>query len=132
MVQRTGDPVASQGFLPGRHVIDSYGNGGFRFGDMSHKGSILALPSGIHAWSVTDFATVARADFALVMAEADQIDTLLIGTGVDMALLPEALRWRLKEGRMAVDSMSTGAAARIYNIMVSENRRVAAALIAVS
>ena len=132
MAKRAGDPVASQGFLPGRHVIDSYGNGGFRFGDMSHKGSILALPSGIHAWSVTDFATVTRADFALVMAEADQIDTLLIGTGVDMALLPEALRWRLKEGRMAVDSMSTGAAARIYNIMVSENRRVAAALIAVS
>lgn len=131
----SGGSVASsapKGFLPGRHVIDSYGNGGFRFGDMSHKGSILALPSGIHAWSVSDFSALSRNDFALVMHEAEQIDTLLIGTGVEMALLPEALRWRLKEGQMSVDAMSTGAAARIYNIMVSENRRVAAALIAVA
>ena len=132
MAKLAADLDVPKGFLPGRHVIDSYGNGGFRFGDMSHKGSILALPSGIHAWAVSDFATITRTDFALIMAESGQIDTLLIGTGSDMALLPESLRWRLKEGRMAVDSMSTGSAARIYNIMVSENRRVAAALIAVA
>ena len=37
------------GFVPGRAPIDAYGNGGFRFADMSHRGSILALPSGIKA-----------------------------------------------------------------------------------
>jgi uncharacterized protein len=131
MTQTSGPQSEQKRFLPGRHVIDSYGNGGFRFGDMSHKGSILALPSGIHAWAASDFAALTREDFAPVMAEADQIDTLLIGSGAEMALLPKALRWRLKEGHMSIDCMGTGAAARIYNIMVSENRRVAAALIAV-
>ena len=120
-----------EGFVPGRHVIDAYGAGGFRFADMSHRGSILALPSGVHAWAAAKPADLAFGAFAPVMAEADEIDTLLIGTGKEVAFLDETLRAQLKEGRMAVDVMSTGAAARIYNIMASENRRVAAALLAV-
>ena len=39
------------GFLPGAHAIEGYGAGGFRFGGMSHRGSILALPSGVYAWA---------------------------------------------------------------------------------
>ena len=120
-----------KGFVPGRHLIDSYGKGGFRFADMSHQGSILALPSGIYAWSVTRFDDLATADFERVLRESDQIDTLLIGSGDTMAILPKPLYWFLKDGKMAIDVMGTGAAARIYNIMQSENRRVAAALIAV-
>jgi len=120
-----------EGFVPGRHVIDSYGAGGFRFADMSHRGSLLALPSGIHAWSATTPADLTLDAFAQVLAEAEEIDTLLVGTGKEIAFLDDAVRARLKEGRMAVDVMSTGAAARIYNIMASENRRAAAALLAV-
>ncbi len=120
-----------EGFVPGRHVIDAYGAGGFRFADMSHRGSILALPSGVHAWAARTPADLVFSAFAPVMAEAEEIDTLLIGTGKEIAFLDEAVRAGLKEGRMAVDVMSTGAAARIYNIMASENRRVAAALLAV-
>ncbi len=44
------------GFLPGRYPFDAYGNGGFRFADMSHRGSLLALPSGIRAWPVSSLA----------------------------------------------------------------------------
>ena len=120
-----------EGFVPGRHVIDSYGAGGFRFADMSHRGSLLALPSGIHAWSATTPADLTLDAFAQVLAEAEEIDTLLVGTGKEIAFLDDAVRARLKEARMAVDVMSTGAAARIYNIMASENRRAAAALLAV-
>ncbi len=120
-----------EGFVPGRHVIDSYGAGGFRFADMSHRGSILALPSGVHAWSATTPADLTLDAFVQVLAEAEEIDTLLVGTGKEIAFLDDAVRARLKEGRMAVDVMSTGAAARIYNIMASENRRAAAALLAV-
>ncbi len=120
-----------EGFVPGRHVIDAYGAGGFRFADMSHRGSILALPSGIHAWSATTPADLTLDAFVQVLAEAEEIDTLLVGTGKEIAFLDDAVRARLKEGRMAVDVMSTGAAARIYNIMASENRRAAAALLAV-
>ncbi len=120
-----------EGFVPGRHVIDSYGAGGFRFADMSHRGSILALPSGVHAWSATTPADLTLDAFVQVLAEAEEIDTLLVGTGKEIAFLDDAVRARLKEGRMAIDVMSTGAAARIYNIMASENRRAAAALLAV-
>ena len=120
-----------EGFVPGRHLIDSYGAGGFRFADMSHRGSILALPSGIMAWSARSAADFSVEAFAPVFAEADRIDTLLIGTGLDPASIPEALRSRLKEARVGVDSMQTGAATRTYNILAAENRRVAAALLAV-
>ena len=69
--------------------------------------------------------------FAPVIAEAAAIDVLLIGTGLDPAPLPEALRWRLKDAGIGVDAMQTGAAARTYNILLAENRKVAAALVAV-
>jgi uncharacterized protein len=119
------------GFLPGRHLIDAYGAGGFRFGDMSHKGSILMLPSGVRAWAARDGEPWAGAQFADVMAEHEQIELLLLGTGVNLRPLPEALRWRLKEVRIAIEPMPTPPAARTYNILVAEGRKVAAALIAV-
>ena len=127
---QTDDPKG-QGFIPGRHLFDSYGNGGFRFANMSHKGSVLALPSGVYAWPVTRFEDLTQEHFERVLKESAQIDTLLIGAGDMIAVLPKPLYWFLKDGRMAIDVMGTGAAARIYNIMQSENRRVAAALIAV-
>jgi uncharacterized protein len=120
-----------EGFVPGRHLIDSYGAGGFRFAEMSHRGSILMLPSGVKAWEVTSPAEFSAEAFAPVFAEAGEIDVLLIGTGRDAAPLPDALRWRLKDARIGVDAMQTGAAARTYNILVAENRKVAAALVAV-
>ena len=120
------------GFVPGRHGIDAYGDGGFRFADMSHRGSILVLPSGIRAWDTTEPRTIDAAALAPVLAEAGAIDLLLIGTGLDIAPLPEPLRRRLKDAGIGLDVMQTGAAARTYNILLAENRKVAAALIAVA
>jgi uncharacterized protein len=120
-----------EGFVPGRHPIDAYGAGGFRFADMSHRGSILALPSGIRAWAPTSAAELTPEDFAPVLAEGDSVALLLIGTGRDVAFVAEPIRARLREGGVNVDVMQTGAAARTYNILLGENRRVAAALIAV-
>ncbi|GEP11882.1 Mth938-like domain-containing protein [Methylobacterium gnaphalii] len=119
------------GFVPGRYGIDSYGNGGFRFADMSHRGSILMLPSGIRAWDATDARQIDLAGLQPVLAEGERIELLLIGTGLDIVPLPEALRRRLKESGIGLDVMQTGAAARTYNILLGENRKVAAALIAV-
>jgi uncharacterized protein len=119
------------GFVPGRHLIDAYGNGGFRFADMSHRGSILALPSGVKAWAVADARSLTAEDFAPVLAQAGEIELLLVGTGLDIVPFPEALRWPLREANIGLDVMQTGAAARTYNILAAENRKVAAALIAV-
>ena len=124
-------PPARSGFAPGRHLIDAYGAGGFRFADMSHRGSILVLPSGIHAWNARSPADFTRDAFAPVLAEAAAIELLLIGTGPTIAALPEPLRRVLREAGLRVDPMATGAAARTYNVLAAEDRRVAAALLAV-
>lgn len=121
----------SQGYVPGRHRIDDYGAGGFRFADMSHRGSILALPTGIRAiapaaWNEIDAATV-----DLALSEGRELDLFLFGTGKDLMPIASALRARLREAGVGSEIMSTGAAVRTYNMLLDEGRRVAALLIAV-
>jgi uncharacterized protein len=120
-----------EGFVPGRHAIDAYGGGGFRFADMSHRGSILALPSGIKAWAPAEGRGLVLGDFEDVFAESEAVELLLLGTGRDIVPVSEAVRQRFREAGIRFDAMQTGAAARTYNILLAENRRVAAALIAV-
>lgn len=117
--------------FPGRAPIDAYGNGGFRFADMSHRGSILCLPSGIHGWGAGEGDALTPELFARVLADAAEIEVLLVGTGRELRPLPAALKAALREKGIGSDPMSTGAAVRTYNIMLSESRAVAAALIAV-
>lgn len=118
-------------FYPGRAAIDAYGNGGFRFADMSHRGSILCLPSGIHGWDATDGSALSPADFKAVLAEAAEIGFLLLGTGRTQVFPGPALREAFATAGIGLEPMSTGAAARTYNVMLAEGRPVAAALIAV-
>ncbi|KKX25378.1 Mth938-like domain-containing protein [Rhizobium sp. LC145] len=117
--------------FPGRAPIDAYGNGGFRFADMSHKGSLLCLPSGVHGWDIKEGEPLTVDAFGKVLADAGEIEVLLVGTGQNLKPLPAALKAALKARGIASDPMSTGAAVRTYNIMLSESRAVAAALIAV-
>jgi uncharacterized protein len=117
--------------LPRPAVIEAYGNGGFRFDTMSHRGSLLCLPDGVWAWSVTRADDIDRHALARVFAGSAVIDTLLIGTGTDVWLVPPELRAALRRVNIGVDTMLTGPAIRTYNIMLGERRRVAAALIAV-
>ncbi|MBB3947686.1 uncharacterized protein GGQ73_003654 [Rhizobium skierniewicense] len=117
--------------FPGRAPIDAYGNGGFRFADMSHRGSLLCIPSGIHGWAVDDPAKLSVEHFSQIIAQASEIECLLIGTGDTMRVIPKELKAALRAAGITVDPMSTGAAVRTYNIMLSESRAVAAALIAV-
>ena len=117
--------------FPGRAAVDAYGNGGFRFAEMSHRGSILCLPSGVHGWRPADPSKLTPDDFAQVLAEADGIQILLIGLGREPALLPAPLREAFRQTGISVDAMTTGAAVRTYNVLLAEDRAVAAALVAV-
>ena len=117
--------------LPRSAPIDAYGNGGFRFAEMSHRGSLLCLPEAIWAWPVARPQDIDRTALARVFANAAAIDTLLIGTGNEVWLPPNDLREALRRLHVGIDSMQTGPAIRTYNIMIGERRRVAAALIAV-
>jgi uncharacterized protein len=124
-------PEPGQRFLPRRVPIDAYGAGGFRFGEMSHRGSLLALPSGMHAWPVSRAAEIDEASMRPVLLEAEAIRLLLVGTGADLAPLDQALRWRLREAGIGVEAMPTAAAIRTWNVLLAEDRQVAAALVAV-
>jgi len=117
--------------LPRQAEIAAYGNGGFRFADMSHRGGLMSLPSGMYAWAPGDIARLAEPDFADVFLEGEPIDLLLIGTGLEIRPIPEALKWRLRDRRIQSDVMRTGDAIRIYNILLGERRRVAGAFVSV-
>jgi uncharacterized protein len=120
-----------EGFIPGAHPIDAYGAGGFSFAGMSHRGSILALPSGIRAWDVSDPSQINADSLAALFDEPEgAVEHLLVGTGGNFVPLAPALRKALRARGIAGEPMATGAAARTYNILLEEKRRVAAALIA--
>lgn len=117
--------------FPGRAPVDAYGNGGFRFADMSHRGSILCLPSGVHGWEPADPDALVPADFEKIVSEAEDIEILLVGMGRELRPLPRAVREALRARGVSADPMSTGAAVRTFNVLLAEDRAVAAALIAV-
>ena len=122
--------VVRDAHFPGRAPVDSYGNGGFRFAGMSHRGAILCLPSGIYGWQAPA-AGIDRDSLARVFEEAAEIEVLLIGTGREMLMLAPDLAAALREARIVADTMSTGAAVRTYSVLLAEDRAVAAALVAV-
>jgi uncharacterized protein len=126
-----GGSAAEAPHLPQAAPIDSYGNGGFRFAGMSHRGSLLCLPDGIWAWPVRNISDLTEAALAPVFERADALDLFFIGAGRDPYALPERLRARFRALSIAVDCLATGPAAQTYNILLGEKRRVGAGLIAV-
>ncbi|CAN5116937.1 Mth938-like domain-containing protein [soil metagenome] len=117
--------------LPRSAAIEAYGKGGFVFDTMSHSGSLLCLPDAIWAWPVSRAGDIDRASLARVFENASVIDTLIVGTGNDVWIVPKELREALRARHVVIDAMQTGPAVRTWNIMIGERRRVAAALIAV-
>lgn len=118
--------------LPQQAPIEAYGQGGFRFAGMSHRGSLLCLPSGIWAWPVSASSQIGEQSLARVFAEAENIGVFLIGSGDAAWDIPQGLGLRFREAGITPESMRTAHAINTYNILVGEKRRVAAALIAVA
>jgi len=111
--------------------ISSYGDGGFRIGEQRSKGAILITPRGYYPWDAQEARAITLNSLKRIIDQQDDIDILLLGTGEKMVFLPAILRTSLESESFSVDVMATGAAARTYNILLSEGRKVAAALIAV-
>ena len=105
--------------LPERRAITAFGDGGFRFGDHSHRGALLVLPAGMQAWDGKDLSEV--------IAVKDDLDFFLLGTGASLRRIPLPPQLRT----LQCDCMTTPAAVHSYNYMLAEGRRVAAAFIAV-
>ncbi|MDP1633012.1 MAG: MTH938/NDUFAF3 family protein [Caulobacter sp.] len=111
--------------------IDAYGGGGFRVSGDWRPGSLLIVDDVPSDWTVTDFEALTVDDFAPILAAGAAVEFVLLGTGLVQSLPPRAVRDLLKAAGVGLEFMSTEAAARTYNIVASDGRRVAAALIAV-
>ena len=114
----------------GRQVIDSYGPGRFRISSVTYAGSVLVFPERTQAWPVTTMAGLALDSLSDVLAAEPPVEILLIGCGPRLVPIPGTLKNALRARGIGSDAMDTGAACRTFNILLSESRRVAAALIA--
>ena len=118
--------------LPRQAVIDAHGGGGFRFAGLSHRGSLLCLPDGIWAWPIAALDGLTDEALSPVFDRADLLDFFILGFGAVPWVAPGPLRARFRDARISFDAMITSAAVRTYNVMLIENRRVGAGLIAVN
>ena len=134
MCAMTGPLNPAGPHLPKPAPIDAYGDGGFRFAGMSHRGSLMCLPNGIWASPVKSAGEIDETALALALIPVGPeaaVDHFLIGTGRDLLPTSAPLREAFRTRRIVVESMSTGAAVRTYNILLGERRRIGALLVAV-
>ena len=115
----------------GKQTITGYGNGQFKISGQVYAHPVLVFPDRAVLWDIKPGAPITIESLAVVLEEEGLIDLLLIGCGRAQAVLPPKIRAALKEVGIALEVMDTGAAVRTYNILLAEERRVAAALIAV-
>ncbi|MEP2784260.1 MAG: Mth938-like domain-containing protein [Pseudoruegeria sp.] len=102
--------------------IDGYGPGFFRVAGQILQGPILVLATGAKSWGGYD-------DLSTLLDITSTIDVLFVGTGAEIAHVPENLREQLEATGVGVEQMNSPSACRTYNILVSEGRRVGAALL---
>ncbi len=115
--------------IPGnRQRIERYGDSGFSITGVSWPASVLVRPTQTLAWSVSCLAEVTEASLAPLLT--GEIDVLLLGCGAQMGLVPPTLRAAVRARGVVLEPMDTGAACRTYNVLLAEDRRVGAALIA--
>ena len=114
----------------GRQIIEKYGNGRFIITGVAVEGSVLVFPERTLAWPVQTLGELSKESLNELVA-GDGVDTLVLGCGTEMSPVPAEIRYWLRQNGIAVEWMDTGAACRTYNVLLAEERRVAAALIAV-
>jgi len=104
--------------------VEGYGPGFFRIGGVIVDGPLIVQPESRRAWGGFD-------DAAPLLALAAEADVLFVGTGAEIGHIPPGLRRALEEAGLGVEAMATPAACRTYNVLLSEGRRIAAALLPV-
>jgi uncharacterized protein len=110
-------------------LIQSYGGSGFRIADVRYQGAVLVTTHWTTVWPVSTLADGAEDNLAALRDAEPPVDILMIGCGKAITAVPKGLRELLKSWGVAVEQMDTGAACRTYNVLQTEGRRVAAALL---
>ncbi len=110
-------------------LIRSYGPGRFLISDREWREPVLVTPAGTTAWSVARAEELTLESLAALKAAPIPTELLVLGCGARAIFVPPDLRAALKAAGLALEVVDTGSACRIYNVLLAENRRVAAALI---
>jgi uncharacterized protein len=127
-LRREGETELSPIVPAGRQVIERYSAAGFQVSGLVYRGSVLVFPDRTLEWSAASVAGITIESLQPVFADGE-VEILVLGLGKSAGLLERELRARLKEMGIAFEAMDTGAACRTYNVLSSEDRQVAAALI---
>ena len=113
---------------PGRQVIQAYGGHGFKIAGVSYEGPVLVFPDRTLRFRFDSVSELSEEHLAEVLAADPAVDILLVGCGVKSEPIASGLRSRLREAGVVIEAMGTGAACRTFNVLLAEDRRVAAAL----
>lgn len=115
----------------GRQVVTGYGDGRIRVSGKAWVQPVLVTPEVTLPWPVASMADVTAESLAPLLDHEPRLEILLFGCGRSLVPIPPALKALLREAGLSSDPMDTGAACRTYNVLVGEDRRVAAALLPV-
>lgn len=119
-------------FVPGhKQFIQTYGDGQFKVSGQLHRGAVIVFPEETVQWPVDATSGITAESLAAVIATGRDVEVLLVGCGERMVLIPRAVREALKASGVVIEPMATGPACRTYNVLMAEERRVAAALLPV-
>lgn len=114
-----------------KKVLESYGNGGFKVSGEKLSHNIILMPDSVHKLEVVTIEEIDEGKLKPLFDNASNIEVLLVGGGEGAYFFSTELEQKIQKKNIAVEYMSTGAAARTYNVLLSEERKVACVLIAV-
>jgi uncharacterized protein len=109
------------------NLIRGYGPGEVRLGEIvQHAPCIITAQQLVLDWQARDVASLSLAQLEAIFAL--QPDVVLLGTGAKQTFPASPLRQAFMARKIGLEVMDLGAACRTYNILVQEERSVAAAL----
>jgi uncharacterized protein len=111
----------------GRNLFSGYGSGYVAVNGKRYERSLIVLPDRILDWEVAGFDELTEGSLSRLAGLA--LEILILGTGVQLRFPHPSATRALYSAGIALEVMDTHAACRTYNILLSENRRVGAALV---
>src|SRR5690606_10371432 len=107
--------------LPALNTVTAYGEGYVEVNRERHQAPLRLMPEGsVERWDVGGFEQLSAADIAALLEFGPEL--ILIGTGDQQRFLHPRLTAPLAQARVGFETMTTHAACRTYNILMSEGR----------
>jgi uncharacterized protein len=114
-----------------KKIIESYGNGGFKVAGEKFEGGLIILPDSVHRFESANIEATTQAHLEPILNNIEDIEVLIVGCGKVTEFFSPAIENFFRSKKISAEYMDTGAAARTYNILLTEERKVAVVLIAV-